>query len=112
MISISKITQATQNGSLIIWESKKSKIRDAAARVSRTATLDGGAVIEHLGFSDGDRSFEISAKLSQSQSEVLWSIFTNQTFLNISTEDGFFYGSIERCKVDNGIAKLTFLVKE
>jgi len=113
MISISKITQSTEsNAAVIIREKAKSKIKNAAARVSRSATLDGGAVIEHLGFSDGDRQLDIFARIDESMSSNVWSIFTGETFINISTADGFFYGVIDRLKVDNGDMQMTLLIKE
>jgi hypothetical protein len=113
MISISKITQSTEsNAAVVIKEKAKSKIRDARARVSRSATLDGGAVIEHLGFSDGDRQLDILAQLNETVSGYIWDIFTDETFINISTSDGFFYGVIDRLKVDNGDMQMTLLIKE
>lgn len=113
MISLSKTTQSTSDSAaLIIKEKPNSKIRDGVARVSRSATLDGGATIEHLGFADGDRRLEIAAQLSKADSDILWSIFTNETFINISTIDGFFYGSIDRLNVDSGKIQLTILIEE
>ena len=113
MIAISKITQSTESSAaVIIKEKAKSKIRNAGARVSRSATLDGGAVIEHLGFADGDRQLDIFAAIDESMSTIIWSIFTGETFVNISTSDGFFYGVIDRLKVDNGDMQMTLLIKE
>jgi hypothetical protein len=111
MISITKITQAT-NPIIVIREGAGSKIKDAAARVSRTATLNGGAIIDHQGYSDGDRTFQITALIDQSVENTLWNLLKTQTFVNISTRDGFFYGVISFMSVNYGKLKMTLLAKE
>lgn len=111
MISISTVTK-NANGSIIISEGPKSKLKESSARVSRTATLDGGCVITHSGHSHGDRTFKIVGTISESDAAILQNIFETETFVNISTSEGFFAGVIEKLKTDNGNLKLTFLVKE
>jgi hypothetical protein len=113
MIGLSKTTQSTEsNASIIIKEKARSKIRDAGARVSRSGTLDGGAVIEHLGFDNGDRQMDIYSQESESVCNKLWNMFTGETFINISCVDGFFYGVIDRLAVDNGSVKIKLLIRE
>jgi hypothetical protein len=87
-------------------------LRNESARVSRYATLDGGCVIDHKGFSDGDRTLDIRAQWTQAQAEILWEIFREETFINVSTSEGFFYGVIETMNDENGNGRLTILVKE
>jgi hypothetical protein len=113
MIGLSKTTQSTENNaSIVIKEMARSKIRDASARVLRAGTLDGGAVIEHLGFVDGDRQLDVFAQETETVSENLWNMFKNETFINISCIDGFFYGVIDRMVVDNGTIQIKLLIKE
>lgn len=113
MIGISKTTQATgSNAAVIFQESRQSRLRNEVARVSRSATLDGGCVIDHQGFSDSDRTFDIRATFTREQADILWEMFTGQTFLNISTPEGFFYGVIENMADENGNVRLSILVKE
>jgi len=113
MIAISKTTQATGDGAAIIFqELLQSRLRNETARVSRSATLDGGCVIDHQGFSDSDRTFDIRARFTQEQADILWDMFTSQTFLNIATKEGFFYGVIETMQDENGNVRLSILVKE
>lgn len=113
MIGLSMTTMSTGSAaSVIIKENPASKTRNERARVSRYATLDGGSVIDHQGFSDGDRTFDIRASMSADEAELLWSMFRSQTYLNISTRDGFFYGVIESMDDDSGKVSLSILVKE
>jgi len=113
MIGISKTTQATGSAAAIIFqESKQSRLRNEAARVSRSATLDGGCVIDHQGFSDGDRTLDIRARLEQAQADILWELFRTATFLNVATPEGFFYGVIESMQDEGGNGRLSILVKE
>ena len=113
MIGLSKITQATDSAAAVIFqELPQSRLRNEAARVSRSATLDGGCVIDHQGFSDGDRTFDIRARWSQELADILWSLFRSATFLNIATREGFFYGVIENMADENGNGRLSILVKE
>jgi len=88
-------------------------LRDARARVTRTATLDGGCVITNNGLAAADRTPEIRARImTKAACDVLWNLFANHTLFTLSTEEGFFVGAIDRLKVDNGDVKLKFLVKE
>lgn len=113
MIGLSKTTQATGSYAAIIFnELPTSRFRSESARVSRSATLDGGCVIDHQGFSDGDRTLDIRALWTEAQAAVLWYLFRTTTFLNISTREGFFYGVIESMQDENGNGRLSILVKE
>lgn len=112
MIGLSKITQSTDNAAIIIKEKPRSKINDSTSRVSRSATLDGGSHIEHLGYADGDRKFEIYAQLTETQKDTIWAFYKSETMINIACNDGFFYGAIDSCKVEKGQLKLILLIKE
>jgi len=110
MISISTITQ-NATGAVIINESLTSAFNTNTARVSRTATLDGGSVITHSGYSDGDRTLSIYARISKDQSKILWAIFRNETFVLVSISDGLYYCTIQRLRTDSGDLSMTILIK-
>jgi len=110
MVSITTKEVETIDG-VFFYELKTSKFRDTPARVRRTKTLDGGCVIDHRGFSDGDRKFDIKAFLDEDTADDLDNIYRNQTIVNISCREGFFEGAISRMSVDNGDLNMTFLVK-
>ena len=112
MISITtKTTEGTVTG-VLFQEAHDSELRNETSRVFRTPTLDGGAVVDHRGFSDGDRTFKIKAKLDEDTADDLWYLFRTETLLNISCSEGFFEGAISDMKAPNGNLELTFLVKE
>ena len=113
MIGLSKTTQATGSTAAIIFqESRQSRLRNEVARVSRSATLDGGCVIDHQGFSDSDRTLDIRTRSEKEMADALWELFRTATFLNVSTPEGFFYGVIENMADENGNVRLSILVKE
>jgi len=107
MISITSSTR-----SAIIKELKTSDLHSTTARVSRAKTLDGGVSITHSGTTDGDRTLKIKAKITKTQSDALWAIYNNDTFIQIAFSDGVFYGVIENFKTNNGNLDMTILIKE
>lgn len=111
MVSITTLTAKTVDG-VFFNEMPTSVFRDTPPRLTRTATLEGGAVLDHRGFSDGDRTFKINAELDESIADDLWTIHRTETLLNISCREGFFKGSISEMKIDGGRLQMVFLVKE
>jgi len=107
MITITKTT-SNPGGAIVIKNCRaKSSIKDASARVSKSTTLDGGVVVIHNGFADGDRLIEIRARLSETLSDSLWDVFKSETFINLAILDGVFSAAISRLKIDNGDARMS-----
>lgn len=112
MIGISTIT-ANTDGDIVIYETPDSKLLDLQPRISRVATLDGGAVLTHSGFAHGDRTLAIKATdISEADAAKLRSLVENETLLYFSLSDGFFSGMIQRLVIDNGALQMTVLLKE
>jgi len=111
MVSITAIESKTVDG-VIFNELATSVFRDTNPRVTRTPTLDGGAVIDHRGFIDGDRIFKIEAALDEATTEALWTLYRNETIVHISCIEGFFTGTLAKLKADGGRVTLIFWVKE
>lgn len=99
MISITTKIPGT-NDAIIINEID-SQVKQASARVSKTKTLDGGVVVLHNGFSDGDRNLNISTSLSRVDADILWDIFTTQTFVNVAMDEGVFNAVIKSVNISN-----------
>jgi len=111
MIAITKST-FDPGGAIVIRNYKnESELRNATARVSKSSTLDGGVVVIHSGFADGDRNMSIEAMLSQSVSDSLWEIFQTETFVNLAIPDGVFSAAISKLQIDNGDAKMTMEIE-
>ena len=111
MIGLSKISQEA-GGAIIIRHLRAAEIRRAEARVSRSATLDLGAVIDHRGYSVSDRTIRLESEVNETDADFLWDMFKTELFINISTSDGFFYGSITTMEVDRGQLSMILIIKE
>ena len=59
MISIT--TQTASEYFVVLEEKDGSQLDRYSRRISRTATLDGGSVVNDLGFSDTDRTVVVDA---------------------------------------------------
>lgn len=89
--------------------SPNSNITETTVRVSRTPTLDGGAHINHMGFSKGDRRLVYIAVLNAAQLDLLESLIANETGFTTSSPAGFFYGVVESIgETDDGV-EIVFL---
>jgi hypothetical protein len=109
MISISTRTQNT-SGALIIKD-KASETDRYPARTSRSATLDGGAVIVHSGYSDGDRTITVYAELTEADADILRTIHQTETIVNISLPDGFYAGAISDLFINHGMVEMQILIE-
>lgn len=106
MIIIS-MTTADADGNTVLkdGDSALSKIE---ARVSRTATLDGGCVITHSGVSHSDRTFRISTTINTNQKALIEHIHRNSVLVHVSCSEGFFLGAISY--IDTSTTKLTMTI--
>ena len=111
MIGISTLIQNTA-GAITFETEKPTFIRNATARVSRSATLDGGAVINHLGFSHGDRTLQIYARLTEADKAALWAIFILGVMVNVSTDEGMYRAAISALDLDKTPMQMTIIIKE
>ena len=111
MIALSKQTQDSDGAIIINEKTDASVIYKSQPRVSRIATLDGGCVIDHKGYSDSDRILDIRAVVDEIDALLIWGL-KSETLLNISTREGFFSGVISSIQSDNGELILRLLTKE
>lgn len=108
------LTTVTSNADapLVISEGPGTSIGTLTARVSRSATLDGNAVITHLGYSAGDRTFTIEwPEISDDDRETLREWVQTETQLLLSCREGLFLGAIRSCRIDRDPVRFTFLVE-
>ena len=108
MISITSKTGSSEG--IIFEELPNSKLRDMIPRVTKSKTLDGGVVYDHRGMVTADREFVVNARLSQAQFEALQTIVENETYVNLSSPEGFFEGVISDLTIDNDITKFNYWV--
>lgn len=110
MIIISKTSQATSSY-VKINELPESDLGTIRARVSRSATLDGGVVVDHMGFVEGDRTMQIVARASKTEAALLWSMMKTELLIGLACEDGYFVGAMSSMVRKAGVVSFTFLVK-
>ncbi len=89
----------------------KSDLSTLFRRVSRTATLDGGALIVDNGYSVSDATFSISVpNLSPADRLALLVTLQRHSLLTLSCKTGCYSGVVERVDESQGF-KISFLVK-
>ena len=108
IISLANTVADATYGAIVFKPGPKTRLRSLSARLSRTETLDGGAVIDHQGVQTCDLDFYIQTVLSKEDTEKLWGLYTNNTFLALSTEVGAFYGAVSNLKADGGSITFVF----
>lgn len=109
MISIFPLDNPAIPG-VLIYLSPSTRIGEP--RFSVTPTLDNDVVVDHRGFSHGDRDIRIVGKISKTQEDNLWNIMENETEIGIACEDGYYIGMINRLNVNKGILDLNLQIKE
>jgi hypothetical protein len=84
---------------------------DTARRVSRVATLDGGASLLDGGVTVADRTISVDlAGQSRADIDALKYLFTTYATLLVLTEDGAFKAAPERISVSGNSARMSLLV--
>lgn len=82
----------------------------AARRVSRTATLNGGAAVVDQGATDADLTFDLNLSLDEPTAEQLRKMTANHADLSLASKRGFFTGvASELTPQNDGGYRLTFL---
>ena len=99
------------DGAAILSVLPKTDIRKGERRVSRTKTLDGGAVITDSGYADGDRTFTLEIESSLAMWQKLWAIFKAATLLTVTTDDGCFSAAASSIKDDGNVITIETLIK-
>lgn len=84
---------------------------DTARRVSRVATLDGGASILDGGYTVTDRTISVDLTgQSRETVDALKYLFATHAMLLVLTEDGAFKAAPERISISGNSARMTLLV--
>jgi len=112
MITISAPTHDVDGVLQLRNVAAKSNLGTTTRRVERVPTLDGGAHITDLGFSDGDRTLEAElTNPTRDQAEKLLYLQKNYASLVIATIEGVFLGSLAQVNSAGGIS-IVFLVSD
>ena len=97
----------------VALDTKTAPPRDGSRRISRTATLDGGAVITDGGVTDADRSMEFTvAQVPEDIQNALWAMFQAEDLVLLSCPEGVFSGYLQRVKITASGVSIGFMVHE
>jgi len=97
---------------LILTPAPDTDMESLPVRMSRIPTLDGGAVIDHRGLCQGDRTLTIKAALTRPEYARLYRIVASESLFTLSCEQGFFTGAIQSISGTGGYVSISFLVLE
>ena len=101
------------DGHMVLNESPKSIIPNITRRVSRTATLDGKAIISDLGHSVSDGTYIIKTfNLSKSDRDKLKALVESYSLVRMSTRQGCLLGVIKSLNVEDNPMEFVFFVQE
>ena len=104
---------AINAGDFVFLDTNAALPQEGSRRLSRTATLDGGAVITDGGVTDADRSFDFTAiQVPEDARETLWVMFQSQDLVHLSCPEGVFSGYLQRVKMTASGVSIGFMVYE
>ena len=85
-----------------------SALRNKSRRATRIATLDGGAVLSDLGYTDGDRDMSIVINpVSEAQATVIEQLVRYHAEIFVTMDDGCYLASLASVRYVGGRATLT-----
>lgn len=98
-------------GSIVIDANPDSTLDTSTRRITRTATLDGNAVIVDNGYTASDSTLSINANLSEPEENRLLRIMHIYPEVVCSTPNGCFLGVIDDMRKSGGINRITFTIQ-
>ena len=111
MLGIATLTIDPVGSQLLTLKPGAANLGDTARRVSRVATLDGGASIIDGGYTVTDRTISVDiADQTRETIDALKYLFQTHTMLLLFTEDGAFKAAPERITITGNSARMTLLV--
>ena len=99
-------------GFVVLAIEPDSDLSTISRRVTRTATLDGGATIEDLGYCAGDQTLNLQVRIRSPEEESrLLRLIRLYPILNLSTQYGAYRGVVDLYTPSPGKSTLRFLVQ-
>jgi len=112
VILTSRLFDVTYSPSVIDENPAGSDLHNTSRRLNRVQTLDEGAVIDDLGYADGDRSIKVViAGPSIATTTALQGLMEADGIQRIATRDGVFEGGISQIVFGRGEVSFRFLVE-
>lgn len=112
MLAILSTINYSASDPIIFDIADDSQVRDAASRISRTATLDGGCLIVNDGFADADRTIQLQAdNCSEQSASDLWDLARLATAVILSIGSEVLQGYISNYRERGSMIVVNFLVE-
>lgn len=100
-------------GGVMLRAKPDSELAAIKRRVSRTATLDGGATIEDMGFTASDSEITINVIFeTMSQEDKVLRLIRLYPLMTLATRYGCYVGVADFFKPSSGGGTIRFLVRE
>lgn len=99
-------------GDVLLPAVASSDIGSMTRRITRTATLDGGASLEDLGHCPGDMTLRVVFKLASTElDQKVKRLISIYPLLTLATQHGCWRGAVDDYKPAGATATLQFLVQ-
>jgi hypothetical protein len=100
------------SGQMVFKESSGSNLHGGNARINRIGTLDGGTILNHLGFSSGDRTIDIKTNdLTSTQAAKLLEFFEDDSGVICAIDIGVYFGAIASLDVSSKPSRIRIQVQ-
>lgn len=111
MLGISTLTIDPFGAQLLTLKPGTANLGDTSRRISRVATLDGGASVLDGGYTVTDRTISVDlADQTRETIDALKYLFQVHSMLIVCTEDGAFRAAPERISINGQSARMSLLV--
>lgn len=112
MLAILSTINYSATDPIILEIADDSQVKDAAPRISRTATLDGGCLITNNGFAEADRTLQLQANnCSKQTASDLWDLARQSAAVILSVGSEVLQGYISNYRERGTAITVTFLVE-
>jgi hypothetical protein len=109
MIALSTI----EAGDCIVLNTNSHPVKENTRRLSRTPTLDGGAVITDGGWSEADRNLDFTVKqVPDYLRDALWAMYLGESRVHLACPEGVFAGYLQRIRIAGADVTVSFMVQE
>lgn len=113
MLQVISATTFDPEGYIEIEAVESQTAGETRRRVSRIATLDGGAAFNEFGYSDADRTIELRwTPTARATEQSIARIVETYTRVQVSTRDGVFLAAPESYTPGRDESRLRLLVAE
>ena len=91
---------------------RSTNVDNFSRRVSRVATLDGGAAVSDFGYTAADRTFTVAFSVRHAAAIILGDLMKLHSLFVLSTREGAFFAAGNSYTITGGLVVATFLITD